>query len=249
MSLPYQGGKKRICKAIYEKIKEIEFNKNTSRNLFVERFSGMCNVGIEALRDGRKVIFSDINPNIGIYWNEIKNGTYTLPEKITQEQYDHLKISDPSFLRTLVGYYSFSSQFYGGFKGKYENETKTTKWLDYQSKKINDIQPLLKESEFFNKDYTFFSNLKGCTFYDDPPYLISQRYNPNKYLMNFDHETYWENVRELSKNNLVFVSENVAPDDFVSIWSKDLFYRIGKLDRSKKVTENLFVYEKYLNLI
>lgn len=36
-----------------------------------------------------------------------------------------------------------------------------------------------------------------------------------------DYEHFWNWVRELSKDNFVYISEQVAPDDFEIIWEKE----------------------------
>ena len=52
-------------------------------------------------------------------------------------------------------------------------------------------------------------------------------------------------MRKISKEHIVFISEQTAPDDFISIWEKP-FTRT--LDRNKdnqfKVVEKLFTYKK-----
>ena len=56
-----------------------------------------------------------------------------------------------------------------------------------------------------------------------------------------DYTHFWNWIRELSKNNYVFVSEQVAPDDFEAIWTQDVKRTTNK-ENNFKTVENLFIY-------
>ena len=45
------------------------------------------------------------------------------------------------------------------------------------------------------------------------------------------------------QNHKVFISEYNAPDDFVSVWQKEITSSLGKDTGSKKGVEKLFVHE------
>ena len=53
-------------------------------------------------------------------------------------------------------------------------------------------------------------------------------------------------MREISKDHLVFISEQTAPSDFVKIWSKP-FTRTIDVNKNNqiKATEKLFIHEKW----
>ena len=57
-------------------------------------------------------------------------------------------------------------------------------------------------------------------------YAQSKKAKPNKLFAEFDTERFWEDVRRLSRNNLIFISEELAPSDFICVWQVD--YRRGK---------------------
>jgi NADPH-dependent 7-cyano-7-deazaguanine reductase QueF-like protein len=75
----------------------------------------------------------------------------------------------------------------------------------------------------------------------------------NEYFKNFDHDVFWDIMRKWSKNNIVFISERNAPNDFISVWEKE--YKISFLNNSKKknvkkiYNEQLFMYKNYFNVI
>ena len=57
-------------------------------------------------------------------------------------------------------------------------------------------------------------------------------------------------MREISKDHIVFISEQNASDDFVAIWSKP-FTRTLDVNKNNqfKVTEKLFVHQNNLKYI
>ena len=85
--------------------------------------------------------------------------------------------------------------------------------------------PLIQNVSFINKDYKDL-NPKNLMIYCNPPYAYSKY--PTKYRRHvkkydvFDNNAFWDIVRKWSKNNIVVVSELIAPDDFVEIWNFDV---------------------------
>ena len=61
--------------------------------------------------------------------------------------------------------------------------------------------------------------------------------------MDYDH--FWNWVRNISKDNFVFVSEQCAPEDFECIWQQEVKRTTNKTN-DFKATEKLFVYKEGL---
>ena len=59
---------------------------------------------------------------------------------------------------------------------------------------------------------------KGSVVYADPPYFGTKPISRQK----FDTNEFWDYMREISKDNKVFISEQNAPDDFKCIWENPL---------------------------
>lgn len=57
-------------------------------------------------------------------------------------------------------------------------------------------------------------------------------------------------LEKLVKNHIMFISEQTAPEDFISIWEK-LFTRTLDVNKNNqfKVTEKLFVHKNNLKYI
>ena len=79
-----------------------------------------------------------------------------------------------------------------------------------------------------------------------PPYEGTTGYGKVK----FNSEEFWDYVRQISKNHLVFISEQKAPDDFVEIWSKP-FTRTLDVNKENqfKITEKLFIHRNNQNVL
>lgn len=104
----------------------------------------------------------------------------------------------------------------------------------------------LMDATFICKDYRDVELPKDCVVYADPPYDGTTQYDRDK----FDSMAFWEYMREVSKEHLVFISEQNAPDDFISIWEKP-FTRTLDVNKSNqfKVTEKLFVHKCNQNIV
>ena len=98
----------------------------------------------------------------------------------------------------------------------------------------------LKEAKFTCLDYKDVEIPKGAIVYADPPYANTTNYSLGK----FDSEEFWEYMRKLSKEHIVLISEQNAPDDFEVIWEQELRRTLDvNKDNNFKVTEKLFKWK------
>ena len=101
----------------------------------------------------------------------------------------------------------------------------------------------LFNKDIFEIDYSKFP--KNSLLYFDPPYA-----NTTKYHSEFDNEKFWELIDNLSKDFIVLVSEFNAPNDYISIWSKEKLSTANSQNVYKKDMEHLFIHKnnlKYIN--
>lgn len=241
----YAGGKYRLGKHIAASMRDYEVKYDAKNGIdedrpYFEPFVGMCGV-MRHVSNKRKRIGCDLNLDVIAMWKSLQNG-WEPPSEITEEMYNHLRDNvqegDPS--RGIVahgaswGGYYFSKYMPGIYPGCRRNVMK--------------FFPLVKDVEFKEGCcYTNFLDLEGYTIYCDSPYAnsIGATGKKSRFLNRFDHDGFWENMRVLSKNNLLFVSESVAPDDFKIIWEKETLSRMaGKGVEKRRVrTERLYVHE------
>ena len=96
---------------------------------------------------------------------------------------------------------------------------------------------LIETSNISYADYVYRD---GDVVYCDPPYK-----NTHDYGIQFNSDAFWEWAR--TRNYPVYVSEYQAPDDFVSIWSKEKRSILNDKSPTAPRTENLFVHKRFAN--
>lgn len=85
------------------------------------------------------------------------------------------------------------------------------------------------------KDYHDYEYKEGDVVYCDPPYAGTEGYGGD-----FDHGAFWEWAR--TRTYPVYVSEYLAPDDFIPIWEKKKRSLFHPKNMSKSTVEKLFVH-------
>ena len=105
--------------------------------------------------------------------------------------------------------------------------------------RLNDI----RQDSFItatNSDYWEYTHEKGDVVYCDPPYN-----NTNQYKVGgFDSVIFWDWCR--TRNFPVYVSEYQAPDDFVSIFTKEKRSLFNHKNNSAIKVEHLFLHKKWI---
>ena len=88
-------------------------------------------------------------------------------------------------------------------------------------------------------DYRNYVYQDGDVVYCDPPYA-----NTYKYTVDFDNEGFWQWCR--TRNFPVYISEYRAPEDFISVWSKEKRRLFNSSNMSANAVEHLFLHKKWL---
>jgi DNA adenine methylase len=200
--MQYFGGKKRIAKQIVKFISPYLKNKD----YYLEPFVGSCAV-IENI-EGIKRYGSDYNEYLIELYKALQNG-WIPPENLSEDEYQYIKNNkdDNKALTAFAGIgCSYAGKWFAGYcrNKRMSNYAKNCyNTLLHQLPKIMDI-------DFSTIDYKLL-NPTNALIYCDPPYANTKTYEIYK---NFDHEEFWNVMREWSKNNTVFISEYIAPEDF-----------------------------------
>lgn len=238
----YQGGKNRNGKGIVDAMEKIIDTLIIRGHLsedfqYVEPFMGMAGVlrHVVARWPCHKIIASDKNPGVVRMWQKLvkTKSTDFLPKSPSLAKFLSLKknaFRDDS-LAAVRGFYghalSFGGAYFSGYVGNYDSSSMNSVKRDYlnQSKKaiskVLDILLTAKHLQVMGPcSYEKYKSKKGCVFYCDPPYLRNKECSRNPLYQKFDHDAFWKMMLHLSKTNLVFVSEEIAPtEDWVSIHS------------------------------
>jgi site-specific DNA-adenine methylase len=135
---------------------------------------------------------------------------------------------------------SFSNR---GFPGGYAKNTTTRNYYKEAYRNLKEQAPNLHGITFKAQNYwELDENTKNCVIYLDPPYQGTKEYGyANQAKMDYDH--FWNWVRDISKDNYVFVSEQNAPDDFDILWVQEAKRTVGA-DNNYKAVEKLFKYKE-----
>ena len=80
--------------------------------------------------------------------------------------------------------------------------------------------------------------MSNYVIYVDPVYKNTKKMDYSK----INYTEFWNKMREWSKDNIVFISELEAPDDFKCIWQQEVSRSIKANDKSRAV-EKLFIYK------
>lgn len=232
------GGKLKQCKEISQVIYDI--SKNYDIKGYVEPFCGFISVFGQIYNyygDKIKYKFGDINQSTIYMWKKAQRG-WRPPTTCTKKEYEYYRNArDSAEKGYLCHQYAFQCQFCENFACDYGKKRDSSK----ASERVYLTGRKAKNAIFSHGNYKQFSKLKNYILYLDPPYSnSSQRYKTNQL---FDNDEFWEWTRNMSKNNLVFISSYEAPKDFKCIWKKEHKLTGEQRNNKNKVrVEKLFIY-------
>lgn len=247
--MKYMGSKSRIKKYIVPILQNIiDNNKITT---YIEPFCGGCNI-IDSIKCKHRFA-NDISTPLIEMWKGLVNGELP-PKELSKEHYDDVKNSFrnndnkyPMFYVGMIGFLgSYNAKFFDGGYAK-TIISKTGVLRNYYAESCKNILkqlPQVKDIIFSNKSYKDMNNnIKNCLIYCDIPYFNTTGYETSK---DFNHDEFWHWVKETSKNNVVVVSELIAPKDFIAIWEQPVTRTLDNKSRSMSI-EKLFVYKDIYN--
>lgn len=247
--MKYMGSKRRIAKQIAPII------NNFPSSIFIEPFVGGFNITpfIE-----KPIIFaSDIDCGLISLYQRLQSG-WLPPEIVTEEMYTDIKNNKQNYPIEIVAYVgyalSFGGKYFGGYRrdkagdNSYENEkTQSRRAYDSILKQIHTTQ--FRMASFACMNYyesvhfvSSFGHEKPYIVYCDPPYACATGYKEK-----FNHQKFWEWVRQVSLDNYVVVSEYVAPEDFDVLWEGKIPNTLNRKGNSS-ATEKLFIWKRGLNV-
>ncbi len=242
--------KSRISKAVSEvicdeilgrKIKDSERNspKNSGGGTnFISLFCGTCSVESKVAPYFENVVCNDIHKYLIAMLNAVKHG-YTLPDYISEEEYKYIKLhkdDDPA----LAGFVGFGCSFGGRWFQSYARSKKTVNYAAQSKRSLLKDMEYLYNAKFVCRDYKDVEIPEQSVVYCDPPYKDTAGYG-----IKFDSAEFFDYARKLTEaGHKVFISEQQAPEDFVSIWEKPITRSLNNISENRLiVTEKLFIHE------
>ena len=238
--MKYMGSKAKITKYIVPIIQS--HIAVSGSNTYIEPFAGGCNV-IDKVK-AKDRIAADKNEYLIALFRHLQAGG-ELPEAVSKEEYSKVRANITEFPAWYVGAVGFLASYNGRFfDGGYAGiGNEKGRIRDYYQESKNNILNQLQQGgisgiDFMPCDYRDFKP-QGCVIYCDPPYEGTKEYGNAK---KFDYPEFWQVMREWSQDNVVFISELQAPDDFIAVWEKEVD-RSMKAKEHFRATEKLFVWE------
>ena len=244
ITIKYVGSKSRIAKHIVPIIQS--YINQTNACFYLEPFVGGANV-IDKISCDKKIGY-DINHYL-IELFRHRNLIQKLPDEITKKEYDAVRksyqINDgkyPDWYIGAVGFLaSYNGKFFGGRAGIVKTKIDTVRNY-YDEAKRNFISqiPQLEDVNFGEFDYKQLdmSQFRYGVIYCDIPYK-----NTTGYQDSFDHDEFWQWAKESSKDNIVLVSEQVAPNEWQSIWAMPVKRTLDNASRID-IIEQLYILPK-----
>ena len=233
--MKFHGGKSKYKKFIVPILQEL-INKHEAKKIFI-LFCGGANIEDELISENT-IHSSDNSETLIELLKHVQEGG-ELPAEVSKELYSDVRSNKNTdkYEKWFIGAVGYLASFNGRyFKGGYARKQSNRDYYDEAKRNLLKQAPKLKNIEFSCKDYREVDIPTGSLIYCDPPYEDTKEYDEA-----FDHETFWKWAREKSQNNIVVISEEQAPTDFVCIWQQEV-KRTMKPAASKKAVEKLFIY-------
>ena len=250
--MKYMGSKSRIKTDILKILQKLIDDNNIKT--YIEPYRGGCNVIDEIKCDNR--IANDNNEFLIEMLKKLTEDVNLINEdifnEVPKELYDECRNRfnnynfDEKYPKWYIGAIGFLASYNGRFyDGGYAKTviSKTGKVRNYYQEAKNNLinqLPKLVGIKWYNGDYTIFNDVTDALIYCDPPYENTKRYGTSK---NFNHDKFWEWIKKMSKNNIVVVSSEIAPNDFKCIWEQEIIRTQDNRQRFKSI-ERMFMYEE-----
>lgn len=173
---------------------------------------------------------------------------YIFPSRILENEYKEVKNNKENYDDWYVGLVGFCSSFGAKYFGGYARNSKddhSGKWSAGAIKNLNKQRQNLKDIHFKNCSFLDLpkEKIKGYVIYCDIPYNGTTKYATK----NFPYNEFYQWCKDMSKENIVLISEYSMPEDFKEVWSKEhktlLDSNKSNNDKDNIRTEKLFVCE------
>lgn len=203
-------------------------------------FCGACSIECNLAKYFDNVVCNDNHKYLIALLNAVNNG-WIPPDYLSEEEWYYVKdhLDQNPALSGFAGFgCSFGGRWFEGYaRGKTNKGDPRNYAKEAQKSLLRDIAPL-KNVEFICNDYKDVLLPDGCIVYADPPYANTKKMNRT----DFNTDEFWDYMRLISKNHMVFISELNAPDDFISVWEQKLTRSLDVNKDNKKVaTEHLYI--------
>lgn len=250
--MTFMGSKRRYAKYIVPIIDR--YIKENGITEFYDIFCGGANLADKIHCEN--VYCNDLSPTLIALHQAVQSKSVNIPENGSREwwdeaytEYKRLKANFdidmavwekesvlPLWKIGAIEWYSSFSN--GGFPRGYAKTSKERNPYNeaYRNHKTQATDSKYKKIHFMQGNYLNLEIPENALIYADSPYKGTKPYAINP---KFNHEEYYNWLREKSKTNPIFISEQTMPKDFPVIWTKDATRTCG-LDNNHKASETLY---------
>lgn len=245
------GSKRQYAKYIVPILQKAIDDNNV--DTYIECFVGGANI-IDKIKCDNKYGY-DSNDTLIALLDQASKDFSKIPTSSSRELWDKGRaykkdgiMPDDMTLVDIGAVEFFSSYGNAGFHKGYVGplyEKRNGRYRDYYEESYRSLKkqaPNLSNITFKCQEYQELTPTANAVIYLDPPYAGTTQYTWAKDVK-IDYNYFWNWVRELSKNNWVFISEQNAPEDFEVIWEREVTRTMSKNNKCK-ATEKLFRLKK-----
>lgn len=249
----YMGSKRKYKKYILPIINK--YIKDNNITFFYDIFCGGANLADEVICDN--IICNDLSPTLIALHQQAQLDPTRIPSTGNRQWWDdaysdykillknypidmetwnqHSKM--PLWQMGAIEWYSSFSN--GGYSRGYAKPSHDRDYYNeaYRNHQKQAQEENYKKIKFQQGDYRTIEIKPNALIYADSPYKGTKPYQINP---KFNHEEYYNWLREKSKTNPIFISEQSMPEDFPIIWQKDDATRTCGLDNNFKACEKLY---------
>jgi len=242
--MKYMGSKRRIARDISSAINRF----NNYSDAYYEPFVGGFNVA--QYINAEKIFASDYHFYLIKLYEALQSG-WIPPYFISEKEYTEIQVDMSKYPAELVGYVGFSLSFGAKFFGGYRHDVagdRSVKNEELQNSRARkNVLDLLRSGQFRKAkfaccEYGEIEVVPGSIVYCDPPYFGTTGYKTK-----FNHEIFWEWVKNVSLHSVVLVSEYNAPHDFDIVWEGSIPNTLNK-NGSSVASEKLFIWKGCKNV-
>lgn len=232
----YMGSKRRLSKELVPIIQSY-ITENTVG--YIEPFVGGANI-IDKIKCDNRYGFDSHKQLIELFI-KLQNDIDGIPNEIPYEEYMEVKNNKENYEDWYLGLVGFLGSFGAKYFGGYARHNKDDFTEQIQRGSIKNLKKQyddLKDVKFECKDFREIKDIKGYVIYCDPPYKGATKYSTKE----FPYDEFYNWCREMSKDNVVLISEYNMPEDFKCIWQKDnkINFDSNRTNANSKI-EKLFI--------
>lgn len=244
--MKYIGSKNRLSKELAPIIQS--YITETTEG-YLEPFVGGGNM-IDKIKCKVKIGY-DIHKQLIALLNQAKKDVSVFPETITEEEYNKVKNNREQYEDWYVGLVGFCASFGANYFDTYARAFKADKVTprNMSNEAIRNIikqAPKLQDTIFDCKDFLDIdkNQFKNYVIYCDIPYRNTTKYKTKE----FPYEEFYQWCRDMSKDNIVLISEYNMPEDFTCIWQKETIVNFASkrenlTRKDKQRIEKLYIYK------